>query len=93
MTLSIPENLEKVRQLISLYDQEKYGRSDTAVQLIAVSKTHGADAVKSRITRPARCSFGENYLQEALEKIDAAESTCPWCGISLARSSPIKPGQ
>ena len=45
MSLSIPENLEKVRQLISLYE-EKYGRSDKAVQLIAVSKTHGADKVK-----------------------------------------------
>jgi len=69
MSLSIPENLEKVRQLISLYEV-KYGRSDKAVQLIAVSKTHGADKVKIAY-QAGQKHFGENYLQEALEKIDA----------------------
>ncbi len=69
MSLSIPENLEKVRHLISLYE-EKYGRGEKAVQLIAVSKTHGADKVKSAF-QAGQTHFGENYLQEALDKIDA----------------------
>lgn len=68
MTLSIPENLEKVRQLISLY-QEKYARVGPPVQLIAVSKTHGADAVQTAF-QAGQTQFGENYLQEALEKIE-----------------------
>jgi len=71
MSLSIPENLEKVRQLISLYE-EKYGRSDKAVQLIAVSKTHGADKVRTAF-EAGQLHFGENYLQEALDKIDALQ--------------------
>jgi PLP dependent protein len=72
MTLSIPENLEKVRQLISLY-QEKYARSDTPVQLIAVSKTHGAEMIKIAFAAGQR-QFGENYLQEALEKIETLKT-------------------
>ncbi|MDC1528203.1 YggS family pyridoxal phosphate-dependent enzyme [Gammaproteobacteria bacterium] len=68
MSLSIPENLEKVRHLISLYEG-KYGRSDKAVQLIAVSKTHGADKVKTAF-QAGQQHFGENYLQEALDKIN-----------------------
>ena len=68
MTLSIPENLEKVRQLVSIYE-EKYGRSDSPVQLIAVSKTHDADAVKTAF-QAGQLQFAENYLQEALEKIE-----------------------
>ena len=72
MTLSIPENLEKVRQLISLY-QEMYARNDTPVQLIAVSKTHDADAVKTAC-QAGQMQFGENYLQEALEKIETLKA-------------------
>ena len=68
MSPSIPENLEKVRHLISLYEG-KYGRSDKAVQLIAVSKTHGADKVKTAF-QAGQQHFGENYLQEALDKIN-----------------------
>jgi len=68
MSLSIPENLEKVRHLISLYEG-KYERSDKAVQLIAVSKTHGADKVKTAF-QAGQQHFGENYLQEALDKIN-----------------------
>ena len=68
MSLSIPKNLEKVRHLISLYEG-KYGRSDKAVQLIAVSKTHGADKVKTAF-QAGQQHFGENYLQEALDKIN-----------------------
>ncbi len=72
MTLSIPENLEKVRQLIFLY-QEKYAQNDTPVQLIAVSKTHDAEAVKTAF-QAGQMHFGENYLQEALEKIETLKA-------------------
>ena len=67
MKLDIPENLEKVRQQISLFEQ-KYARSDAPVQLIAASKTHGVDKIRLAYQAGQR-HFGENYLQEALEKI------------------------
>lgn len=69
MSLSIPENLENVRHLVSQFEQ-KYERIDSPVQLIAVSKTHSADKVTEAFNAGQR-QFGENYLQEALEKIDA----------------------
>lgn len=43
------------------------GRDDTAVRLLAVSKTFGAEAVRDLAACGQR-AFGENYVQEALEK-------------------------
>lgn len=44
------------------------GRPADAVTLLAVSKTFGADAVAAAHTAGQR-AFGENYIQEAVEKI------------------------
>jgi len=46
---------------------EAHGRPHDAVQLIAVSKTKPAEAVAEAAAQGQR-HFGENYLQEALEK-------------------------
>jgi pyridoxal phosphate enzyme (YggS family) len=46
------------------------GRDPKTVQLLAVSKTFGADAVLEAIAA-GQLAFGENYLQEALDKIAA----------------------
>lgn len=67
MTSSIPENLEKVRHRISHYARE-YGRDEGAVELIAVSKTHGVDMIGQAFEAGQR-HFGESYLQEAVNKI------------------------
>ena len=67
MSPSIPENLEKVRHQISRFEK-KYARAEKSVQLIAVSKTHSADKIREAYDAGQR-DFGENYLQEALEKI------------------------
>ena len=46
------------------------GREPGAVRLLAVSKTRGPEDI--RVARAAgQVAFGENYLQEALDKIDA----------------------
>ena len=45
-------------------------RPAAAVQLLAVSKTWGADAVVQAMAAGQR-QFGENYIQEAVEKIQA----------------------
>lgn len=46
------------------------GRSPEAITLLAVSKTQPADRLKAVYDAGQR-AFGENYLQEALEKINA----------------------
>ena len=46
------------------------GRAEGAVTLLAVSKTQPADAVRAAHAAGQR-AFGENYVQEALAKIDA----------------------
>jgi hypothetical protein len=48
----------------------RYGRSPDSVQLIAVSKTQPADAIRA-LAAQGQQDFGENYLQEALPKLAA----------------------
>ena len=45
-------------------------RVPETVQLLAVSKTHPSESLREMYTAGQR-AFGENYLQEALEKIEA----------------------
>jgi len=47
---------------------KKHNRHSGDIQLLAVSKTQPADAVK-QAARAGQKSFGENYLQDALPKI------------------------
>lgn len=63
----IADNLHAVRARI---DQActGAGRPVDAVQLLAVSKTFGPDAVQQAFDA-GQCAFGENYIQEAVEKI------------------------
>ena len=44
------------------------GRKANSVQLLAVSKTFGADAVIEAV-RAGQTAFGENYIQEGVDKI------------------------
>ena len=48
-------------------------RPVTSLQLLAVSKTFGADAVREAVLAGQR-SFGENYIQEAVDKIAAVRA-------------------
>lgn len=48
-------------------------RAVTSVQLLAVSKTFGAEAVREAVLA-GQHSFGENYIQEAVEKIAAVQA-------------------
>src|ERR1700712_5805312 len=52
------------------------GRPVQSVTLLAVSKTFGVDAVAAAHAAGQRC-FGENYVQEALEKIASLEALRP----------------
>lgn len=63
---SIPRNLDALRLRIEAACKAA-GRPSDAVELLAVSKTFGADAVRAAHAA-GQHAYGENYLQEALDK-------------------------
>jgi pyridoxal phosphate enzyme (YggS family) len=65
----IPDHLQMVQQ--RMQDAcARYGRDPSSVLLLAVSKTQGPDMVEAAY-RAGQTAFGENYVQEAVEKITA----------------------
>jgi pyridoxal phosphate enzyme (YggS family) len=67
--MSIADNLTAVRRRIDAA-AARVGRDAAAIRLIAVSKTFPATDVLDAIAA-GQSQFGENRVQEALEKIDA----------------------
>lgn len=67
--ISIAENLGRVRSALGRACAEA-GRDPQLVTLLAVSKTCPAEAVRAAHAAGQR-AFGENYVQEALAKIEA----------------------
>ena len=66
-------------------------RSEKEVCLLAVSKTRSVDEV-SELARLGQRAFGENYLQEALDKISALEPlNLEWHFIGPIQSNKTKP--
>jgi len=65
----IANNLQRIHDRIA-QACGKAGRSPDSVTLLAVSKTFGADAV-AQAHAAGQAAFGENYIQEAVEKITA----------------------
>jgi hypothetical protein len=72
---SIAANILQVRHRISTADQA-FPRDAHSVTLLAVSKTCPADAVREAFEAGQR-AFGENYVQEALDKIAALADLRP----------------
>jgi PLP dependent protein len=66
---SIGSNLQEVKQRIARAAHAA-GRSEQSVTLLAVSKTFDADSVRQALAA-GQHAFGENYVQEALAKIEA----------------------
>lgn len=64
--MSIAERLHAVQARIRSAEAA-YGRPAGSVRLLAVSKTHPAAALREAHAA-GQCAFGENYLQEALDK-------------------------
>ncbi len=64
-------------------------RPREAVQLLAVSKTFPAEAVLEAIAAGQQ-AFGENYLQEALDKIDAVAAALPSAQVEWHFIGPIQ---
>ena len=66
-------------------------RTPDSVLLLAVSKTFGADAVREAAAAGQR-EFGENYVQEALDKIEATRDLgLRWHFIGPIQSNKTRP--
>lgn len=72
---TIAANLQRVRDAVRSAAQAG-GRADTAVTLVAVSKTHPAEQVQRAIAAGQR-HFGENRVQEAAAKFPALRAATP----------------
>ncbi len=67
------------------------GRAEGSVQLLAVGKTHPAESVRALALVGQRC-FGENYVQEAQEKIPMlADLDLAWHFIGPIQSNKTRP--
>jgi pyridoxal phosphate enzyme (YggS family) len=66
---AIADNLQVVRTRIAAAARAA-GRDPGTVTLLAVSKTHAAGRVREAAAAGQK-AFGENYVQEAIEKIEA----------------------
>ncbi|KXF80133.1 YggS family pyridoxal phosphate-dependent enzyme [Enterovibrio coralii] len=89
---SIKQNLEQVTSQIDSAAQ-KCGRDAFGVQLLAVSKTKPIEAIAEAIQAGLR-QFGENYVQEGVEKIAHFKETQPdleWHFIGPIQSNKTKP--
>jgi pyridoxal phosphate enzyme (YggS family) len=72
---SIAANLQQVRERITRACHEA-GRDAQSVTLLAVTKTFGATSVREAHAA-GQCDFGENYVQEALTKMEALTDLRP----------------
>ena len=87
---SISERLQAVKSRLRQAETEA-GRAPDSVALIAVSKTQPADAIREAFTS-GQSAFGENYLQESLEKMAAlADLPLEWHFIGPIQSNKTRP--
>jgi PLP dependent protein len=85
---TIAQNLQAIGGTIVAALQES-GRQPGAVQLLAVSKTFGPEAVLEAV-RAGQLAFGENYLQEALDKMAAVAAGAPGAALAWHFIGPIQ---
>jgi PLP dependent protein len=78
---TIPENIQQVRaRIAAACDSAR--RPVRSVTLLCVSKTFGAESVRAAFDAGEQC-FGENYVQEGLDKIAALADLRPAIGWHL----------
>jgi pyridoxal phosphate enzyme (YggS family) len=84
---------ERYEQLVSRIRQAESasGRQPGSVRLLAVSKTRDADEIRALAELGQTC-FGENYLQEAEEKIEQLRDLAlEWHFIGRIQSNKTRP--
>lgn len=87
--LNIPQNIHKVRRRIEQAVLNTSGTKNN-IKLLAVSKRHNSAGIRQAYACDIR-EFGENYLQEALEKITAlSDLDIHWHFIGPIQSNKTK---
>jgi pyridoxal phosphate enzyme, YggS family len=84
----IKNNIQQVREQID-HASQKCGRLADSVQLIAVSKTKPIEAIADAIAAGQR-AFGENYVQEGVEKVEYFAEHPPAAPIEWHFIGPIQ---
>ncbi len=84
----IKENLETVRNNIAKAC-EKAGRDPSEVVLLAVSKTKPLDLIREAMDAGQR-AFGENYVQEIMEKYEVLGRSVDWHMIGHLQRNKVK---
>lgn len=84
-TSSIAQSLQHVREELTLFER-RYSRESGGVKLLAVSKRKPVTAIMEAIAAGQR-SFGENYVDEGVEKIVVlADPSLEWHFIGAVQS-------
>ena len=84
--IRVTENLRSVRRMVR-NAAEVAGRDPAEIRILAVSKRHSVDAIRAAAAA-GQTAFGENYVQEALAKIDAlADLELEWHFIGAIQSN------
>ena len=86
--MTISAQIDRVRDSIAQAARAA-GRDPATVSLLAVSKTFGAEAVIEAADAGQR-EFGENYLQEAVEKMAAVKAQRPDLALSWHFIGPLQ---
>lgn len=84
----VKENLLKIRSLIDETCQ-KAGRDPSEVLLVAVSKTKPVEAIEEAL-EAGQIHFGENRVQELVEKMGQLNSSIKWHMIGTLQTNKIK---
>ena len=89
----MPDTKYRLKSIINhiRMSEEKFARPANSVQLLAVSKVHPANEIR-KANAAGQTSFGENYLQEALEKIGKlSDLNLDWHFIGAIQSNKTRP--
>jgi uncharacterized pyridoxal phosphate-containing UPF0001 family protein len=84
----IAANLAAIRSRIDAACH-RAGRDSACVELIAVSKTFPADAVREAL-QAGQLTFGESKLQEAESKIDVLSGSLHWHFIGRVQRNKVR---
>lgn len=85
---SLQENLESVREKIAAAAR-RAGRAPSEIELVAVSKTHGAEVIREA-SEAGQELFGENRVQEAMAKIPLLPGKLRWHLIGPLQSNKVR---
>lgn len=88
--INLTENLRKIQDLLAA-EARAAGRPEDSVTLLAVSKTKPAKAILEA-ARAGQRHFGENFVQEALDKMDeSGRDDLVWHFIGHLQSNKTRP--